>query len=205
MHVELHCFDFMDRVPVAQLPLEVALLVTPMYFHPADEPGEPGDPGDPPPLHPHATIDPEFDLAEVFTAALVTDADGRAAVDFHAATAWQRVAQIRLGNALPRTVIGYLNAGGTPPWIELYTHGREVKVMHPDDEPKVGMQVRTGGPGHGEVLTIVAVEGDVVTLDGNHQLAGVPLTFDVKVVSVRAATKQELAHGHPHGSGGHDH
>ena len=74
-----------------------------------------------------------------------------------------------------------------------------------DDEPKVGLQVRTGGPGHGEVLTIVAVEGDVVTLDGNHQLAGVPLTFDVKVVSVRAATKQELAHGHAHGSGGHDH
>ncbi len=73
------------------------------------------------------------------------------------------------------------------------------------DEPKVGMQVRTDGPRGGEVLTIVAVENDVVTLDGNHELAGVPLTFDVKVVSVRAATKQELAHGHAHGSGGHDH
>jgi len=138
MHVELHCSDFMDRVPVAQLPLEVALFVTPLYFHPADQTGVPGDP---PPQHPHATIDPEFDLAEVFTAALVTDADGRAAIDFHVATAWQRVAQIRLGDALPRTVIGYLNVGGTPPWIELYPHSREVKVMHPDDEPKVGVIV----------------------------------------------------------------
>ena len=73
------------------------------------------------------------------------------------------------------------------------------------DEPRVGLQVRTGGPGGGQVLTVVAVDGDVVTLDGNHELAGVPLTFDVTVVSVRAATKQELAHGHAHGSGGHDH
>ena len=46
---------------------------------------------------------------------------------------------------------------------------------------------------------------DVVTLDGNHPLAGVPLTFDVTVVGVRAATKQELKHGHAHGSHGHDH
>ena len=73
------------------------------------------------------------------------------------------------------------------------------------DEPEVGMQVRTDGPEGAHVLTIVAVEGDVVTLDGNHPLAGVPLTFDVTVVGVRAATKQELAHGHAHGSRGHDH
>ena len=71
------------------------------------------------------------------------------------------------------------------------------------DEPEVGLQVRTDDDE--QVLTIVAVEGDVVTLDGNHPLAGVPLTFDVTIVGVRAATKQELAHGHAHGSGGHDH
>jgi FKBP-type peptidyl-prolyl cis-trans isomerase SlyD len=73
------------------------------------------------------------------------------------------------------------------------------------EEPEVGMQVQADGPDGRETLTIVAVEGDVVTLDGNHPLAGVPLTFDVTVVGVRAATKQELAHGHIHGSGGHDH
>jgi FKBP-type peptidyl-prolyl cis-trans isomerase SlyD len=39
-------------------------------------------------------------------------------------------------------------------------------------------------------------------LDGNHELAGKTLHFDVKVVSVRAAELSELAHGHPHQSGG---
>ena len=73
------------------------------------------------------------------------------------------------------------------------------------DDPEVGMQVRAEGPDGAEVLTIAAVEGDVVTLDGNHPLAGLPLTFEVTVVGVRPATKQELAHGHAHGSGGHSH
>ena len=73
------------------------------------------------------------------------------------------------------------------------------------DEPAVGMQVQAEGPDGREILVIVAVEGDVVTLDANHPLAGVPLTFDVTIVAVRAATKQELSHGHAHGSGGHDH
>jgi FKBP-type peptidyl-prolyl cis-trans isomerase SlyD len=73
------------------------------------------------------------------------------------------------------------------------------------EEPEVGMQVRAEGPDGDDVLTIVAVEGDVVTLDGNHPLAGVPLTFDVQIVEVRSATAQEIAHGHAHGDGGHDH
>ena len=73
------------------------------------------------------------------------------------------------------------------------------------DEPEVGLQVRSDGPDGSQVLRIVAVENDVVTLDGNHPLAGMPLTFDVTVVGVRAATKQELKHGHAHGSHGHDH
>lgn len=73
------------------------------------------------------------------------------------------------------------------------------------ETPEVGMRVRADGPEGPEVLTIVAVEGDVVTLDANHPLAGVPLTFDVTVASVRAATTQELAHGHAHGAGGDDH
>ncbi len=71
--------------------------------------------------------------------------------------------------------------------------------------PEVGMQVDASGPDGHETLTVVAVEGDVVTLDGNHPLAGVPLTFEVTVVDVRTATSQELAHGHAHGPRGHDH
>jgi FKBP-type peptidyl-prolyl cis-trans isomerase SlyD len=73
------------------------------------------------------------------------------------------------------------------------------------ETPEVGMRVEAEGPDGGETLTIVAIDGDVVTLDGNHPLAGVPLNFDVTVVEVRAATAQELAHGHVHGAGGHHH
>ena len=73
------------------------------------------------------------------------------------------------------------------------------------EAPEVGMQVDASGPDGHETLTVVAVEGDVVTLDGNHPLAGVTLTFEVTVVGVRAATSQELAHGHAHGPRGHDH
>jgi FKBP-type peptidyl-prolyl cis-trans isomerase SlyD len=55
------------------------------------------------------------------------------------------------------------------------------------------------------VLTIVAIEGDLVTIDGNHPLAGVNLNFAVTVRSVREATEEELAHGHAHGPDDHEH
>ena len=45
----------------------------------------------------------------------------------------------------------------------------------------------------------------VVDVDTNHPLAGAALTFDVEIVDVRAATSEELAHGHVHGAGGHHH
>ncbi len=56
--------------------------------------------------------------------------------------------------------------------------------------------------GSGEV-TIVKIDGDEITIDGNHSLAGVALTFDVEVVAVRPATEEEAAHGHIHGAGCH--
>ncbi len=54
-------------------------------------------------------------------------------------------------------------------------------------------------------LIVTAVEGDMVTVDGNHPLAGKALTFDVTVEAVRDATDEEMAHGHVHGEGGHQH
>ena len=47
-------------------------------------------------------------------------------------------------------------------------------------------------------LTVVAVEGEEVTVDFNHPLAGKDLDFQVEVVKVREATPEELLHGHAH-------
>lgn len=54
-------------------------------------------------------------------------------------------------------------------------------------------------------VRIVKIEGDTVTVDGNHPLAGQTLAFDVEVISVRDASAEELEHGHVHGEGGHHH
>ncbi len=54
-------------------------------------------------------------------------------------------------------------------------------------------------------FTITAVDEENVTVDFNHQMAGKTLRFSVEVVEVRAATPEELAHGHVHGPGGHHH
>ena len=73
------------------------------------------------------------------------------------------------------------------------------------DEIEVGMQFHTSGDDGHQVITVVEVTDENVTIDGNHPLAGMTLNFDVKVVGVRDATKEELDHGHAHGPGGHDH
>jgi FKBP-type peptidyl-prolyl cis-trans isomerase SlyD len=54
-------------------------------------------------------------------------------------------------------------------------------------------------------VTVTGVSGDMVTLDGNHPLAGKVLNFEVEVAGMRAATEEELSHGHVHGAGGHHH
>ena len=81
------------------------------------------------------------------------------------------------------------------------------RSMFPEpDQINVGSQFHGQSPDGGTiVVTVVEVEDDNVTIDGNHPLAGVNLNFDVKVVSVREATAEELEHGHVHGPGGHDH
>ena len=74
------------------------------------------------------------------------------------------------------------------------------------DQLEVGMQFHASAPdGQMQIVTIRDLDGDDVTVDGNHPLAGQRLTFQVKVVAVRDASEEEVAHGHVHGEGGHQH
>ena len=64
---------------------------------------------------------------------------------------------------------------------------------------EAGMAFEAQGPdGQVQRVVITHITGDQVTVDGNHPLAGATLNFDVKIVSVRAATEEEIAHGHVH-------
>lgn len=67
----------------------------------------------------------------------------------------------------------------------------------------VGMRLHAQTAQGPRAVTVTAVTGDMVTLDGNHPLAGQNLNFDIDIVEVRPATEEELAHGHVHGPGGH--
>ena len=74
------------------------------------------------------------------------------------------------------------------------------------DELEVGMQFHASGPdGSMQIVTIRELDGEDVIVDGNHPLAGQRLNFAVKVVNVRDASAEEVAHGHVHGEGGHHH
>jgi FKBP-type peptidyl-prolyl cis-trans isomerase SlyD len=69
----------------------------------------------------------------------------------------------------------------------------------------VGMQLQAQSEHGARAVTVTQVAGDMVTIDGNHPLAGQNLNFDVKIEDVRAASEEELSHGHVHGPGGHHH
>lgn len=81
------------------------------------------------------------------------------------------------------------------------------REMFPADaDIKPGMQFQGQSPdGQVTVVTVTAIDGDTVVVDGNHPLAGLTLNFDVTVVDVREASAEELEHGHVHGPGGHEH
>ena len=123
---------------------------------------------------------------------------------------------------------------GIFPLVEEALHGKTVGdecavLLEPDDafgehddtlvrvEPRkafpknvtVGMQFEGGGedePDEDYVLyTVTEVGEDKVVVDGNHPLAGLQLEFRCTVAEVRAATTEELTHGHVHGEHGHHH
>lgn len=63
-------------------------------------------------------------------------------------------------------------------------------------EPGMRFQAETQqGP---VTVTVTEVGDEQVTVDGNHPLAGETLHFDIEVVEVRAASDEEVEHGHVH-------
>ena len=74
---------------------------------------------------------------------------------------------------------------------------------------EVGMQFEGTPDGESDdeamIFTVTDIAEDKVVLDGNHPLAGMALRFELKVLDVRAATEEEIAHEHVHGAHGHHH
>jgi FKBP-type peptidyl-prolyl cis-trans isomerase SlyD len=79
-----------------------------------------------------------------------------------------------------------------PPEVEV---GMQFEAFaNPDDEEGSGM-----------VFTVTDIADGKVVLDGNHPWAGKQLRFECRIVDVRPATEEEVAHGHAHGPEGHHH
>ena len=74
-----------------------------------------------------------------------------------------------------------------------------------DEELTEGMQVQVETNNGVSIALVTKIDGEDVTLDLNHPLAGMTLHFDVEITNVREATSEELDHGHVHGPGGHEH
>jgi FKBP-type peptidyl-prolyl cis-trans isomerase SlyD len=89
----------------------------------------------------------------------------------------------------------------------------DAELMHLEPRSKfpgdvaVGMRFEGRGVESGTklVYTVTDVAEDKVVVDGNHPLAGRTLQFACTVTAVRAATAEEIAHGHVHGAHGHHH
>jgi FKBP-type peptidyl-prolyl cis-trans isomerase SlyD len=82
---------------------------------------------------------------------------------------------------------------------------RKLATGGPDKKPQVGRRYRAQLDDGMAVVLVTGLKGDYATVDANHPLAGMTLHFQVKVVSVREATEEELKHGHVHGPDDHHH
>jgi FKBP-type peptidyl-prolyl cis-trans isomerase SlyD len=82
----------------------------------------------------------------------------------------------------------------------------EERSLFPDNI-EVGMQFEraTEDGEDDELFTITDIANDKVVVDGNHPLAGMALVFSCTITDVRAASAEEIAHGHVHAPGGHHH
>jgi FKBP-type peptidyl-prolyl cis-trans isomerase SlyD len=73
------------------------------------------------------------------------------------------------------------------------------------DSLEVGMRFEAQSEYGAHSVEITNIDGENITVDGNHPLAGVDLNFEIEVTGMREATDEEIEHGHAHGPGGHQH
>ena len=91
-----------------------------------------------------------------------------------------------------------------------YVQTVQKELLQGVEELAVGTQLRASTDDGEQTVIVIDVTDDEVTVDGNHPLAGLDLRFEVEILDVRAATEEELAHGHIHDEGegccgGHSH
>ena len=85
------------------------------------------------------------------------------------------------------------------PIKHLHNHAAVKNKLKPGSRVSVNTQ---HGPWEAVVLKVGKFNVDI---DSNHPLAGKTLSFEIEVHAIREATSEELAHGHAHGAGGHNH
>lgn len=73
------------------------------------------------------------------------------------------------------------------------------------EDIQIGAQFQVQMDEHVQIATVTEVTDKLITVDMNHPLADETLHFDVEIMDVRDATREELEHGHVHAPGGHHH
>jgi len=79
------------------------------------------------------------------------------------------------------------------------------KLFQFDGDIEIGMRFEAEAEHGVELVTVVGLDEENITIDANHPLAGETLNFDVEVMTIRDATSEELEHGHVHSAGGCGH
>lgn len=88
---------------------------------------------------------------------------------------------------------------------------QRVPIKHLHEHEKIKNRLKPGmkvavNTQHGPWEAVVLKVGKFnVDIDSNHPLAGKHLKFEIEIADLRDATEEELAHGHAHGVGGHNH
>jgi len=116
---------------------------------------------------------------------------------FEAAIAGAEVGEKRAFSVMPADGYGLRNVNNT--------QRIPVKYLKHEGKLSAGQAINVNTDNGVKPGTIIKVGKFNADVDMNHPLAGKNLHFDTEIIAIRAATKEEIGHGHVHGSGGCDH